>query len=68
MYCGADLFLVLYICLRNIILLDMGSTESTAKVYAEFEGENKANESRILKHVMDILKPTDPKTMLEEFQ
>lgn len=45
----------------------MGGKQSGPRTYAKFEGVKKEGESRILKHVMDILKPTDPTTMLEEF-
>jgi len=45
----------------------MGGKQSSQRIYAKFEGEKKEGESRVLKHVMEILKPTDPKTMLEEF-
>lgn len=46
----------------------MGGNNSNARVYAKFEGETKEGESRVLRHVLKTLKPTDPKTMLEEFQ
>jgi hypothetical protein len=45
----------------------MGAKQSSPRIYAKFEGEKKEGESRVLRHVMNILKPTDPGTMLEEF-
>lgn len=46
----------------------MGSTESTEKVYGKFQGEEKPGESRVLRHVMTILQPGEPQTMLEELK
>ena len=46
----------------------MGAGESKEIKYANFIGESKPGESRVLKHSMDILKPTDPQTMLEELE
>jgi hypothetical protein len=44
----------------------MGNQHSAPKLYGKLQGEKKQGESRVLKHVMEILKPTDPQTMLEE--
>ncbi len=46
----------------------MGATESTKKVYARFEGEAKAGESRAFRHVLNYMKPTDAQDMLTELE
>ena len=46
----------------------MGVEQSTSRIYARFEGDKKEGESRILKHVVQGIKPGDPQTMLEEFE
>lgn len=45
----------------------MGTQESVPRVYAKFEGKAKPGESKVLRHVMDVMDPGGPKTMLEEF-
>jgi len=46
----------------------MGKNQSTQRVYAKFEGEQKPNESQVLKNAVSVIKPTDPQTMLQEFE
>lgn len=46
----------------------MGQTQSEPRTYAKFVGEAKPGETKVLQHVMTILKPDDPGTLLEEFQ
>ena len=46
----------------------MGSSQAIPRIYAKFEGETKPGESQILRHVMTLLNPGDPQTMLEELE
>lgn len=46
----------------------MGKTNSVPRIYANFEGEKKSGESRILRNVAEVIKPDDPGTMLEELE
>lgn len=44
----------------------MGATPSEPRIYAKFEGEAKPEETKVLRRVIDILKPGESTTMLEE--
>lgn len=46
----------------------MGQSQSEPRTYATFTGEEKVGETRVLRNVMDLIKPDDPGTLLEEFQ
>jgi len=46
----------------------MGKSHSVPRIYAEFEGDKNEGESRVLRHKLDLMKPGDPETMLEEFE
>ena len=46
----------------------MGGSQPEEKVYAKFEGESKPGESRVLRHVLTVIHPADPKSMLEQLE